>query len=45
MLRVWLAVGAVIAIVFGSLAYSACFDPNGAIYSHISHDFIPPFRG
>jgi hypothetical protein len=45
MLRVWLAVGTVIAIVFGGLAYSASFDPNEAIYSHISHDLIPPFRG
>jgi hypothetical protein len=45
MLRVWLAVIAVIAIVFGGLAYSASFDPNEAIYSHISHDLIPPFRG
>lgn len=45
MLRVWLAVGAVIAIVFGGLAYSARFDPNDATSSHISRDFIPPFRG
>jgi hypothetical protein len=44
MLRVWLAVGVVIAIVFGSLAYSASADTD-AISRHINHDFIPPFRG
>lgn len=43
--RVWLAVGAVIAIVFGGLAYAAKFNANDAISSHISHDVIPPFRG
>jgi hypothetical protein len=42
--RVWLAVGAVITIVVSTLAYSAGADPD-TISSHISHDFIPPFRG
>ena len=45
MLRVWLTVGAVIAIVFGGLGYSASSNANDAISRHISHDFIPPFRG
>ena len=45
MLRVWLAVGAVIAIVFGGLGYSARSNANDAISNHIGHNFIPPFRG
>ena len=40
-----MAVGAVIAIVFGSLAYSANADLNDVIPSHINHELIPPFRG
>jgi hypothetical protein len=45
MLRVWIAVGAVIAIMFGGLGYSARSNSNDAISSQIGHDFIPPFRG
>ena len=40
-----MAVGGVIAIVLGSLAYSANTDLNGVLPSHINHDLIPPFRG
>jgi hypothetical protein len=43
--RVWIAAGVVIAIVLGSLAYSADVISDDAISSHIQHDFIPPFRG
>jgi hypothetical protein len=45
MLRAWIAVGAVIALVLGGLAYFASADPDDPISRHISHDFIPPFRG
>jgi hypothetical protein len=41
--RVWFAAGIVIAIVLGSLAYSADVISDDAISSHIQHDFIPPF--
>ncbi len=44
MLRIYLAVGVVVAIAFGGLAYSARFNPNDAMSSHISRDFIPPFH-
>jgi hypothetical protein len=45
MLRVWIAVGAAIALVLGGLVYFAGADPDDAISRHISHDFTPPFRG
>ena len=45
MLRAWIAVGAVIALVLGGLTYFASADADHAISRHISHDFIPPFRG
>jgi hypothetical protein len=45
MLRVWLAIGAVIAIVFGGLACATRFNASEAVSSHIGHGFIPPFRG
>jgi hypothetical protein len=43
--RAWIIIGAVIAIVFGSLAYSASGDSDDAISSHVNDDLIPPFRG
>lgn len=42
---VWIVAGAVIAIVFGSLAYSATESSEDVITRHIHHDLIPPFRG
>jgi hypothetical protein len=42
---IWIAAGAAIAIVFGSLAYSANESSDDAISSHIHRDLIPPFRG
>jgi hypothetical protein len=40
-----MAIGAVIAIVFGGLVYSASVDLNDVTSSHINHALIPPFRG
>jgi hypothetical protein len=45
MVRVWIIIGAVIAIVFASLAYSAGGDLDDAVSNHANHDLIPPFRG
>ena len=42
---VWIAAVAVIAIVFGSLTYSASANLGEATSTQIKHDLIPPFRG
>lgn len=43
--RVWIAAGALLAIVLGSLTYSANVNSDDAIPSNTHHDAIPPFRG